>query len=287
MRTLYRIDGTFEIFRCFHAAPKITNGEGQEVGAGRAFFHTIASLLREKDLTHVAIAFDSVVSRVSRTDRSDSALIRCQFPLAADIARALGMTVWPMSRFQADDALATAALRWKEDPSLDRIVVCSNDNDFTQWVVGERVILWNRIKKSRMNEPDVVARFGVAPAFIPEYLALVGDPSDGIPGLPGFGPKATSTLIGRYGHLENIPEAATEWDVDLRGKDGLAATLTERRNEAILYRNLSTLRTDVPLPESLPDLAWSGAGREKVEAVVEVLEHEELLERTIRYRNPS
>jgi 5'-3' exonuclease len=282
MSALYLIDGTFEIFRCFHAAPKVANTDGQEVGACRAFFHTMASLLREEDLTHVAIAFDSVVSRVSRSDRSDSALIRSQFPIAANIARAFGMTVWPMSRFQADDALATGAFRWKEETC--RVVICSNDNDFAQCVVGDRVILWNRIKKTRMNERDVISKFGVRPAHIPEYLAMVGDPSDGLPGIPGFGPKATTALINRYGHLEDILKSAGSWDVEVRGKEKLADTLIDRGNEALLYRNLSMLRTDVPLPERLEDLVWQGADRKKVEAVVETMEDPSLHERTVRYR---
>lgn len=284
MSALYLIDGTFEIFRCFHAAPNVPNAVGQEVGASRAFFHTMASLLREEDLTHVAIAFDSVVSRVNRSDRSDSALIRSQFPVAADIARAFGMTVWPMSRYQADDAIATAAHRWRDDPDIEQLVICSNDNDFAQCIVADRVIQWNRIKKIRINERDVLVKFGVLPACIPEYLALVGDPSDGIPGIPGFGPKATVTLIDRYGHLEEIIDNVKCWDVTVRGKDKLAATLIDRANEALLYRNLSMLRTDVPLPEKLDDLVWQGANRESVVAVVETMEDPSLLERTIHYR---
>jgi 5'-3' exonuclease len=127
---LFLVDGTFEIFRCFHAADHVRNSEGHEVGASRAFFHTIVSLLREENLTHIAIAFDSVVSRVGRNDRSDLALIRSQFPIATDIARALSITIWPMARYEADDAIATAACRFREEPTLDQIVICSNDNDF-------------------------------------------------------------------------------------------------------------------------------------------------------------
>ena len=146
MGSLFLVDGTFEIFRCYHAADSVRNASGQEVGAARAFFHTMASLLREDGLTHVAVAFDRVVSRADRRDRSDSALIRSQFPLAADISRALGMTVWPMSRYQADDAIATAAHRFRTEPSLDRIVICSNDNDVAQCIEGERVVRLNRIR---------------------------------------------------------------------------------------------------------------------------------------------
>lgn len=140
------------------------------------------------------------------------------------------------------------------------------------------------IKKTRMNERDVISKFGVRPAHIPEYLAMVGDPSDGLPGIPGFGPKATTALISRYGHLEDILKSAGSWDVEVRGKEKLADTLIDRGNEALLYRNLSMLRTDVPLPERLEDLVWQGADRKKVEAVVETMEDPSLHERTVRYR---
>jgi len=279
---LFLVDGTFEIFRCFRATDPTRNESGQEVAASRAFFHTMASLLREETLTHLAIAFDSVISRVSRRDQSDSALLRSQFPLAADIARAFGMTVWPMSRFQADDAIATAAERFADE--VDQVVICSNDNDFAQCIRNDRVVRLNRIRKEIWNEESVVERFAVSPTQIPEYFALVGDPSDGIPGLPGFGPKAASTLISRYGRLEEVPKSSLDWDVTIRGAGKLSAVLEERRNEALLYRNLSILRTDVPLPESLDDLSWKGAHRDQVEAIIEVLGDASLLERTIRYR---
>ena len=282
--SLYLVDGTFEIFRCFHASDRFQNTDGQEVGASRAFFHTIASLLREESLTHIGIAFDSVVSRVDRSDRSDSALIRSQFPIVADIARALGITIWPMSRFQADDAIATAADRFRNDARLDQIVICSNDNDFAQCVRGDHIVRLNRITKETWNEESVVAKFGVTPGLIPEYLALVGDPSDGIPGIPGFGEKSAAALITRYGRLEEVPRKGEEWDVEVRSKTKLSATLEARRNEAILYRNLSILRTDVPLPDTLDDLEWRGADRDAVGEVAESMSSPDLLERTIRYR---
>jgi 5'-3' exonuclease len=281
---LYLVDGTFEVFRCFRATPRGRNPGGQEVGATRGFFHTLASLLRAPDLSHVAIAFDSVVSRVDRRDDSDGALLRSQFPLAADVARAFGITVWPMVRVQADDALATAARRFDGDPALAGIVICSADHDFMQCVRGEGVAVLNRITKKLWTERDVVDAFGVRPEQIPDYLALVGDRSDGIPGLPGFGAKAAQTLLTRFGCLEDIPDDADAWDVSLRGKQGLASMLRERRREALLYRNLSTLRVDVPLPDTLEDLRWRGADRAKVEAVARSLDDPNLLERTLRYR---
>lgn len=281
--SLFLVDGTFEIFRCYHAADHVRNSDGQEVGASRAFFHTITSLLREDSLTHIAIAFDSVVSRVDRGDRSDSALIRSQFPIAADIARALGITIWPMSRYEADDALATAANRFQDAADIGQIIICSNDNDFAQCVRGNRIVRLNRITKEYWDEQHVIAKFGVQPHQIPEYLALVGDPSDGIPGIPGYGPKSAAVVIGHYGRIEDIPEDSDAWDVSVRGKDKLASVLAERRNEALLYRNLSTLKTDVPLPEPLSDLAWSGADRSAVEEIAARLEAPTLLERTIHY----
>ena len=282
--SLYLVDGTFEIFRCFHAADRDKNDKGQEVGASRAFFHTIESLLREDDLTHIAIAFDSVVSRVDRKDTSDSALLRSQFPIVADISRALGITIWPMSRYQADDALATGAQLFGEDPRLERAVICSNDNDFAQCIRGNRIVRLNRITKETWNEEDVIRKFGVQPTQIPEYLALVGDPSDGIPGIPGFGPKSAAALITRYGRLEEVPLNGDEWDTEIRGSQKLGETLNDRRNEAILYRNLSILRTDVPIPDKLDDLAWRGADRKAVEEVVASMSSPDLLDRTIRYR---
>jgi len=188
-----------------------------------------------------------------------------------------------MSRFQADDAIATAAHRYGGDPSLQQTVICSNDNDFAQCIRGDRIVRLNRITKETWNEADVVSKFGVPPSLIPEYFALVGDPSDGIPGIPGFGPKSAAALIGRYGRLENVPSDPEAWEVDVRGKAKLAETLNERKNEALLYRNLSTLRTDVPLPEQLEDIKWRGAHRDRVASVARLMNSPELLERTIRY----
>jgi len=281
---LYLVDGTFEIFRCFHGAPRAKNADGDEVGAARGLFHTMASLLREDGLTHVAIAFDSVVSRVDARDTSDSALLRSQYPFAADIGRALGITIWPMSRYQADDAIATAARRFAADPRIDQVVICSSDNDFAQCVEGRRITIWNRVTKARLDEDGVRMKFGVSPAVIPEYLALVGDPSDGIPGIPGFGPKAAAAILNRFGGIDEIPADHEKWGVPIRNRPSLAAMLSERRREALLYRDLSTLRTDVPLPDALDDLEWHGADREKVEDVARRLDDAELLKRTIRYR---
>lgn len=289
MTALYLVDGSFELFRCFHGSAPAVRADGQPVGAVRALFQTFASLLRQDDLTHVAVAFDNLYAGGGRT-ADDSETVRRQYDLALEVTRSLGMRLWPMTtRWQADDALATAASRFTDDPQVERIVLCSADADFAQCLRDERVVQWNRIRKEWITEADVIARFGVTPAQIPTYLALVGDRSDGIPGIPGFGPQTAARLIGRYDTLERIGEAAGSWDVDVRDAQGLAATLQQRWGEALLYRNLSIRgRIDgagVPLPDSLQDLRWSGADRAGVERLARRLEDPTMLERTIRWRD--
>ena len=283
---LYLVDGSFELFRCYYGAPQAQRSDGQQVGAARALFHTLTSLLRDPTLTHVAIAFDSMTSLAARED-DDTAKIQAQFDIALSVCRALGMTLWPMSsHIQADDALATAAPRFAEDEQLEQIVICSSDNDFAQCVRGDKVVVLNRIKRHTLNEVGVAEKFGVIPERIPEYLALVGDKSDGIPGLPGFGPKAAAAVIRRYGRMESIPVAEEPWDeVQIRGQERLQQVFRERRQEAILYRNLSIKRVDVPLPESLDQLQWQGAIRGQVDAVTQQLEDDSLSLRTLRYRD--
>lgn len=284
MSALYLVDGSFELFRCFYGAPRAERADGQPVGAARGLVHTLTSLLRQDDLTHVAIAFDNLFARGGR-DADDTEIVRRQYPLALDICRALGIRLWAMnSRYQADDALACAAARFVDDDRLERLVICSADNDFAQCVRGDRVVVWNRIRDRWWAESDVVQKFGVAPQRIPDYLALVGDRSDGIPGLPGFGSRGAAQLINRFGRIEDIPAKAADWDVDVRGAAKLAAMLQQRRQEAVLYRNLSVRGGDVPLPDCLDDLLWTGAIRESVEAMAETLDDPSLLERTIRFR---
>lgn len=270
----YLIDGTFELFRCFHGAPRQRDDAGQEIGAARGLLFTLAKLLDKRAPSHAAIAFDSVVSRVSGAERkTELGMLRAQYPLAADVARALGIAVWPMSRFQADEALATGARRLAADPAIDRVVICSRDQDFCQCVAGERVVLLDRQRDLLTDEAAVRERYGVAPAEIPGYFALVGDPSDGIPGLPGFGPKAAAALINAFGALEDFPADPAAWQATgLRGAARLAATFAERRLEALLYRNLSIRRDDVPLPHTAADLVWSGVRPELLEPLARRLD---------------
>jgi len=242
---------------------------------------------REPGLTHIAIAFDNLMGLVVR-DGADTELVRGQYDLAMDTVRALGIALWPMnSRFQADDALVTDAARYAEDSAIEQVIICSADADFAQCVRGERVVVLNRITKTCLTESDVVERYGVVPERIPEYLALVGDRSDGIPGIPGFGPKAAAVVINRYGRLEDIPtDPDTAWDVRIRGVTRLSETFRTRRLEALLYRNLSIRGLSVPLPHSLEDLRWQGASEQLVAEMATALADPAILERTIRYRQP-
>ena len=271
MAGLYLIDGSFELFRCYYGAPKAQLDSGEEVAAVRTLFRSLAALLRQPEVTHAAIAFDDVSLLVAR-EESDTVLIQSQYETALETARALGVTLWQMSEYQADDAIATAAHRFGSDPVLDEIVICSSDNDFAQCVRGERVVLLNRIKRERTDEAGVVARFGVGPGFIPEYLSLVGDPSDGIPGIAGFGPKSAGAAIRRFGRLEDFPQDPAEWEsLEVRGRQKLARTFAARRAEALDYRDRSIKSIDVPLPENLDGLRWRGADRRKVDELAEAL----------------
>ncbi|HJP29266.1 MAG TPA: 5'-3' exonuclease H3TH domain-containing protein [Candidatus Latescibacteria bacterium] len=284
MATLYLIDGSFELFRCFFGAPRAQRSDGKEIGAVRTLFGTTLALLREEALTHVAVAFDDVALLEAR-EPEDTELIQAQYDLAREVFAALGVTVWTMSGFSADDALATSAHRFDSDPSLTRIVICSSDNDFAQCVRGERIVLYNRIKRIILNEAAVLEKFGVPPERIPGWLALVGDKSDGIPGIPGFGPKAASAVLRRFGRLEDVPLEATAWEaLDVRGSRKLAATFIERRQEAIGYRDQGIKRLDAPLGESLEELRWCGADGPGLEALARALENDGFLRRQIPLR---
>src|SRR5690606_15267109 len=261
---LHLIDGTFELFRAFYGRKhtRLAAGGAVVTAVDGVLTGTLA-LLEDPDVTHVAAAFDSVIES-SRNDLFagyktgegvDPALL-AQFPLAEEALAAAGVTVWGMMEFEADDAIATAALRWMDD--VDQVVLCSPDKDLMQCVVGDRVVVWDRMRDRWFDEPAVVEKFGVPPESIPDYLALVGDTADGVPGLPGWGAKSTATVLARYGRLEMIPDDAADWDVAVRGAAKLAAALSENRPTADLYRTLTTLRRDVPLAETLDDLHWKG-----------------------------
>lgn len=268
---VHLVDGTFELFRCFHATPRTRAEDGREVGAARGVLQTLVARLRQPDVTHVAFAMDEVVPPPPREGATDGELIRAQTGLVADVVRALKILLWPLVRFQVDDALATAAARFKDAPGVDQVVICSTDKDFAQCVEGERVVVLDRIRKRTLDEAGVLEKFGVGPELIPAWFALVGDPSDGLPGIPGWGPKSAAAVLQRYRTLEAVPDDPEAWDVPVRGAARLARNLAERRREAYLYRNLSVLRTDVPLPDDLEHLEWRGADRPALEALTHYL----------------
>ena len=277
--SLYVVDGTFELFRCFHGAPPARDADGNEIGAARALLWTLLRLLRKRSPTHVAIAFDRV-ARPRSGDASAEARLRRQNPLVGPIARALGYTVWPMIRLQADDALATAAARFA--PSLP-VVLCTRDKDLLQCVRGDRVVVRDRQRDLTWDEDAVVARFGVRPSQIPDLHALVGDPSDGLAGLPGFGPKTAAALLQAFDSVQAIPLDPEEWP-KVRGARRLAQTLAEQRDEALLQRALSERSTAVPLPQQeVEALRWPGVHRDRFEPLARRLGAEAALEKVPRW----
>jgi 5'-3' exonuclease len=265
---LHLVDGTFELFRAHFGAPGSVAPDGREVGATRGLLRSLYALLKETGVTHVAVAFDQVIDSFRntlfdgyKTGEGLPAELLAQFPLAEEGARALGVVVWPMVEFEADDAIATAAAQWHDDERVDQIVICSPDKDLAQCVRGKRIVTYDRIRRKEVDEGGVVEKFGVPPASIPDLLALVGDDADGIPGIPRWGGKSAAAVLARYGALEKISDDPTEWDVPVRGAATLAAQLRDNRKAAMLYRTLATLRRDVPLRESIDDLEWKGADR--------------------------
>lgn len=266
---IHLVDGTYELFRAHFGAPPKKASNGMEVGATLGLVRSMMLLLSDPEVTHVAVAFDHVIesfrNKMYKGYKSSAGVDRVilnQFPLAEKLVSALGMVVWPMVKFEADDAIATATARFKKNKSVEQVVICSVDKDLTQMVEGKRVICWDRRREISLDEKGVIEKFGVAPESIPDWLALVGDAADGFPGIPGWGAKSASSVLSKFKHIESIPDDADKWKLKSISP-GRAASLTEslsqRREEALLYRQLSTLRYDVPLKENLSDLKWLGA----------------------------
>jgi 5'-3' exonuclease len=283
---LHLVDGTFELFRAHFGAPSALSPNGTEVGATRGLLRSLLALLREPGVTHVAVAFDHVIesfrNRLFAGYKTGEGLppeLLAQFPLAEDAARALGVVVWPMVEFEADDALATAAARWWDAPNVDQVVICSPDKDLMQCVRGSRVVSFDRIRRKSTDEAGVIEKFGVPPRSIADLLALVGDDADGIPGVPRWGAKSAAAVLAHYHTIEAIPDREGEWGVAVRGAAALAEQLRQHREEARLYRTLATLRTDVPLEESLEALEWRGAHRDALIAFCSEIGDERFVER--------
>lgn len=237
-----------------------------EVGAVYGVVDSTLRLLAEPGVTHLGAATDAVIESFRndifpgyKTGEGIEPELLAQFRLAEEALETIGVTVWAMREFEADDAIATAADRWMDQ--VDRVVILSPDKDLTQCVVKDRVVTYNRRERKRYDEAGVQEKFGVLPTSIPDYLALVGDAADRIPGIPGWGAKSTSTLLARYGCIEDIPPSPAEWDVKVRGAARLSTNLESARDEAYLYRKLTVLRRDAPLAETLEDLEWEGAHR--------------------------
>jgi 5'-3' exonuclease len=290
---LHLVDGTYELFRNYFGAPPKKSPDGREVGAALGLARSLLAMLGQPGVTHVAYAFDHVIESFRndlyfgyKTGEGMEPDLWNQFQIAEDLVAALGVTVWSMIEFEADDALATGAARWQSDPAVEQILICSPDKDLTQMVSGHRVVAWDRRRDIILDEPGVLAKFGVPPASIPDYLALVGDSADGYPGLSGWGAKSAASVLAKFGHLEAIPEKVSTWQVSGMGPGraaSLSASLDQNRADAMLFRTLATLRTDVPLPETLADLEWRGALPSLKELCAELGE-KTLIERVTRWR---
>ncbi len=281
---VHLVDGTYELFRSHFGAPPATSPDGRAIGATCGLMRSIYSLLRQREVTHIAAAFDSTVESFRnqmfdgyKTGEGIEPCLHAQFPLAERAMRALGITVWSMIEFEADDALMTGAKQYAGDPAVERVVICSPDKDLTQAVEGDRIVCFDRRKRELTNAAGVKAKFGVPPPSIPDYLALVGDTSDGIPGIARWGAKSTGIVLGHYEKLEEIPDDVEAWGVEVRGAAGLAKNLAEGREQSILYRELATLRLDVPLDESLDQLRWTGPDKEAMTQLCAELGFEKFL----------
>ena len=261
---VHLIDGTYELFRHYYALPSARDAAGLEVAAARGVLRSVLGMI-QSGATHVAVATDQVIESFRNTlwpgyktgDGIDPDLL-AQFPLLEEVLAAAGVVVWPMVEFEADDALAGGASIAARDPRVDHVVICTPDKDLGQCVRGTRVVQLNRRTRATLDEAAIVAKFGVLPESIPDYLALVGDAADGYPGLPGWGAKSSAAVLARFRHLESIPPDWREWKVNASNAGALAHTLAEQREQAILFRTLATLRTDIPLFENVDELQWRG-----------------------------
>ena len=283
---VHLIDGTFELFRAFFAVPASQTRAGVEVGAARGLLRGFAAWLASGEVTHVACAFDHVIESFRnelfdgyKTGDGIEPTLYSQFGLAERVTRALGIVTWPMIEFEADDAIATAAHRFAQHPDVTRVVIASPDKDLAQCVLDTKVVCWDRLRNNWLDAAGVVAKFGVSAVSIPDYLALVGDTADGIPGVPRWGAKSAASVLAEYVHLENIPPSASDWRMKVRGAEALSQNLEAMREQALLYRRLATLRRDVPLTEELTDLCWRGAPEAELAALCEELGEPSVLER--------
>lgn len=287
---IHLVDGTYELFRAHFGAPPKKSQSGQEVGATLGMIRSMLLLLSDPEVTHVAVAFDHVIESFRnkmyagyKSSEGVDPIILNQFPVAEAAIKALGLVTWPMVKFEADDAIATAVAKFKKVKSVEQIVICSVDKDLTQMVDGDRVICWDRRREITLNEKGVIEKFGVSPESIPDFLALVGDSADGYPGIQGWGEKSTSTVLAKYKHIEAIPKDPNKIPLGLGRATTLLENLKNNYKDALLFRELSTLRTDVPLKESLADLKWLGV-YPRFKKVCEELGNQSIPERITKWR---
>jgi 5'-3' exonuclease len=260
---VYLIDGTYELFRYYHAVPSARDAQGMEVGAVRGVLGSVLGMIN-RGATHVGVATDHIIESFRnrlwpgyKTGAGIEPDLSPPFPLLEEALAAMGVVVWPMIEYEADDALASAAAAAARDSDVSRVIICTPDKDLAQCVEGARVVQLNRRTNVIRDEQGVMEKFGVPPASIPDYLALVGDSADGYPGLPGWGAKSAAAVLARFGHLESIPADPKQWHVNASAST-LSATLERNRDLVLLFRDLATLRTEIPLFESIDELRWKG-----------------------------
>ncbi len=261
---VHLVDGTYELFRHYYAVPSAKDHDGFDVGAVRGVLASMLGMVKD-GATHLAIATDHVIEsfrnelwpRYKTGEGIDEALL-AQFPLLEDVLTAAGFVVWPMVEFEADDALAAGAIAAARDPRVERVNICTPDKDLAQIVSGTRIVQVIRRTGVVRDESGVIQKFGVSPPSVPDYLALVGDTADGYPGLPGWGAKSTAAVLARFAHIESIPADWRDWRVNVGNASALARTLLEERDQALLFRTLATLRTDITLFADLDELRWNG-----------------------------
>jgi len=290
---IYLLDGTYELFRNFYGPPPRKSPDGREIGATVGLLRSLLALIKEVDITHIGCAFDREIESFRnhlfegyKTGVGIDPHLYAQFSLAEEAVAALGIVVWPMVEFEADDAIATAAVRFMQDPAVEQVVICSPDKDLAQLVSGEHVICWDRRRDIFYDESAVTEKYGVSPESIPDYLALVGDSADGIPGVPAWGAKSVAAVLSKFKHIENIPEDYKQYDLSTGRARRLSVSLAAHREEAFLYRQLATVRKDVPLEESISDLEWHGA-RQEFKSLCDELGVEFLLNQVPRWLSQS
>jgi 5'-3' exonuclease len=262
---IHLVDGTYELFRSFYGPPGRTAPDGREVGASVYLLRNLLTLITQDEATHIAVAFDHEIRSFRndlyagyKTGDDIDPLLLGQFDLAEELVSALGFVIWPMIEFEADDAIAAAAVNFAEDKRVDQVLICTPDKDLSQ-LVGGKIVAWDRRREIVYDEAGVVEKYGVKPASIPDYLALVGDAADGIPGIEAWGAKSVATVLSRFGDIESIDEDTSDWGITRGRAKRLKENLFGNMEDALLYRELTRLRLDVPIKESVDDLEWQGA----------------------------